>query len=390
MSKFEKKIKEFNDTVLFLNMDGSIESVKYEKLKNRYIDCAPEYLLIPVNYENPKFISVDTLCYDIKSVEVTFTMNVLTNIDDVEINEYIYEKVDNFQIKCSRYIDIYRFIHSLITIWASLNTMTPDSFRDQKQYTMSDVCVKACWNNDCTKVKYFNDIDIENFIDKFSDILVGKKESLISSIEDSIIIDTSRMRWIKTEIELSDLDSIPNEFYDKRYMISANCNEFLSIVFVYLEDVMYMSLAKGFRFTFCGYLLKNVECPEDFYLCMRNVVDEDVYEVYDINYKIIMDVESLICLLVYCEDMFKSYTIDKDAIYGELLDGYMYQICGYIPHGDICHYVYICEDIDFALSKKHSVYNRFLKRLKLIMDGKIPKYVKDMRQIKECPDYAPF
>lgn len=391
MSKKKEKI---NDQVLFLNKDGSIESVKYSYLKDKYEKNKPKILLIPVGNDDNKYIPIDKLCYDVKSFKARFNIGVSEQTCDPIETEYIYENVGSFVIECDRYIDIYRFCHSLMKIDGSYTNLFPIG-RSGPTYIINKPSIEIVrTNNEKTSLEFSEEFSFREFIDLINDYLVGRKENLFKIVKRTIIIDTKEFRWNYSDIDVDDIDTIDAELYDDRYLISIKCTNFLSLSFIPAEDIMYFSFSSYFSLSFCGYVFTNEEEGEDFYFCLSKIIDDDSYEVYDIQKSsITSSVQEGISKLIYAEAFIDAYLFDKECLFGSMLDGYIFQADACIGasdkvfenEGDELNYVYICEDIDATRSKHESVYSRFMKRLKKIVDGKIPKYIHSREQLISNP-----
>lgn len=395
MSKYKGKN---NDSVLFLNKDGSIETVEFSYLKDKYKKNKPKILLIPVDQNESKYIPVNKLCFNIKSFKARFNIGVSEESCDIIETEYIYEKVGFFNIVCDRYIDIYRFFHSLMKIDGSYTNLFPIGRSSGPVFIISNPFIEIERNNgEKTVLEFSEEFSLREFIDLISDYLIGEKDELFKIIKKTIVIDTKCLRWEYSNIDIDDIDTIDSDLYDKRYLISVRCQDFLSLAFVPAEDIMYFSFSSYFSLSFCGYAFTGEEEGEDFYFCLSKIVDDDSYEVYDIQRSsITLSIQEGLSKLIYAEAFIDAYLFDKECLFGSMLDGYIFQVDAclgasdkvYEDEDDKIKYVYLCEDTNKTKSKNESIYTRFMKRLKKLVDGETPKYIHSQEQLTLNPSIS--
>lgn len=398
MSKLKKTIENFNNSAVFLNRDGTIDIVDFRHIEERTYDRAPEYIMIPVDPSNPKYIFADTTCFDIKRFHITFQIEMQESMegeyDDCESSPLFF-KLNTFDVDCTNFLDIYRFINSIISLRAVSVSLYIEDYRMQPEFWINhinyviernDGTIEKC-DPDSLKIDY----GISNFYCLLNDILVGKDCNLILDANEipKIMVSHDFTEWdyYDETLDPENPDSIPGELITEGWLIGVLCSHFLSVKFVPVEDILYLAMTKLVSISCLKYSIRPGDLESDFYLCTGMVYDSEKYDCYDARSNNAVDPFIMIKYLAYAESFANVYNMDFKLFDGLFdLDGALIQVDA------LCNdnYVYFCTEIDDIPNLKTTIYHKIMKRIKSIIDGKTPKYIKSRIQLTNNPGFRPF
>lgn len=404
------------DFVLCLNEDGSITTVKRNKLVKYCKYHIVEFILIPMD-DTRQYVVYHNPIKKFDELHITFT-TYMSSFDTEGIlageDIPIYEKIHDYDIWCKDMVDFAKFIQSMTLMFT-----VPERFRINNDDYMDSFSIAI----ESAYIDYLS-TDGKRMTERMRDTTGTVRSSFsisefIASLElwicknkisqymlhpddinnEVIVVNTRKGVWTMESIDVNKPDTIPPSMISSDYLFGVFSGITSTISFIPYNHIITLSLSKDFDIQLCmmskitritkleNLVIDNRNLSE--YLCeevgydvaetqlnIGRFTDGDLIDYVDVIYYVTASVYTItdfIMIILNCERVLSVYSMYNKVIHGELIEYELFQASAAFGNGKNTMYSFMCEDLNMMMSHKLSYYDRFMQETQQISCGKIPK-----------------
>ena len=348
MSKNKKEYNKVLNESYFLNKDHSIEIVTRENFKDKYKEEEHEYILIPAEVDSPKYIIVGKSLHNIDYFKLTFDLYMTSYIDfekfkkdyDYGIYTNINEDQRQFEFESDNFFDIYRVLHSILSMQSILDCNISGVCMDGTESVTVKFLIKrpklilhrkgVCEE---VEIKYNgmskSDYEIDEFFDAVSSAFTkSKKKSIIKPYtkNKSIVIDSQKNRWNYDYFDFDKFDTVPYDYAGGKHLLMINCIPYCSITFATYEEMMYLSFITYSEILTASYIKnmldEELDDPQYLYEIDDNTEEFTIYRIYSCE---VYSREEIMCKLTYMEKFRDTVCLVSSLLDGGIIDSNLTQ-----------------------------------------------------------------
>lgn len=422
MSKKKKKIE--TESVIFLLSDshhsyddGVMRLVHRSNMYKFYKDNFDtiEFILIPMD-DGVQYVILNELPPEFNEFNITFDLYLTSTeyydnmIGPSLMNEYapIHEMVYSYDIRCKDIIDYVRFLHSFRILTTSVDLFSmPDDFSTYP----CDFSVERAAYAYSSKGKYITDrvrttdgvvttaFTPKDFIHSITDIIFKDKyvkyQTMLDGLYDGdcIIINPDKLTWFISPEFMTDYQRDAIDYIDSKFLISVFSDRTGSCIFESAHKISKFIWCDSLVPTYAIFSFAGSACADEYdescdslfeFLMNKHGYDysngvinikslvygelSDYVENYTVGMFLDANLADAMLVMVNAKAILNSINIVYQKTIGCIVFG-MLQIDGSFLQEDESVHCFLCEDIRMMQFYNKSFYDRFSKKLDMVITG---------------------
>ena len=404
----------YEDVTGVMKLVHRSEMYKFYKENKSYIDL----ILIPMD-DGLQYVILDKLPTKFDSLNISFDLYITSSdyYSHIALGKgkmgdytYIYEKIHSYDIKCNDVVDFVRFVQSFQLMTGIIDKFAmPDDFSSDPgtfvvEKAAYEYTVKGRTTKDRVRTSEGNitsSLPAEDFIYQMNKLVMDTKWQKYKSVlhgvldEDAIIIDPDRLEW-----------SIIPDFiqYSRDYVDVIGDNMIVSVFSDYTGTCIFENVGKISRYSWCDSIIPSFgvfsfegsACADDFdercdslfeFLLNKHGYDYTTGTIsfkelifgslsnYVENYTLGMcndaSLADSILIMVNAMSILNVINIIFQKIIGCVVFGMLQINASFNNDEEDDIYCYLCEDLRMMQYYRKSLYDRFSKKLDMVITGDI-------------------